>query len=37
MTNLVVKIGIILFVSGFSVSLIGLIVMLGGKILEEML
>lgn len=36
MTNMVVKIGIILFVSGFSVSMVGLIVMLAGKILEEL-
>ena len=37
MTNMVMKIGIILLVSGFSVSLVGLIVMLAGKMLEEML
>lgn len=37
MTSIIVKIGIILFVSGISATLIGLIVMLAGKLLEEML
>ncbi len=37
MTNMIVKIGIILFVSGISVTIIGLVVMLAGKLLEEML
>lgn len=35
MTNMVVKAGIIIFVSGFSISMVGLIVMLIGKIFEE--
>lgn len=37
MTNMIVKIGIILFVSGISATIIGLVVMLAGKLLEEML
>lgn len=33
----IMKVGVIIFVSGFSVSMVGLLVMLVAKMLEEML
>ena len=33
----IMKVGVIILVSGFSVSIIGLLVMIVGNILEEML